>query len=73
VRRHVQKIALKVLLFIVHGPLSLADFTGAGPLVHRHLANARASERLTSDIPYAAYFSAYGEPSPSGLTAYALA
>jgi hypothetical protein len=36
----VQKVALKVLLFIVHGPLSLADFTTAGPLVHRHLANA---------------------------------
>jgi hypothetical protein len=36
----VQKIALKVLLIVVHGSISLADFTGAGPLVHRHLANA---------------------------------
>jgi hypothetical protein len=36
----VQKIALLVLLSIVLGPLSLADFIAAGPIVHRQLANA---------------------------------
>jgi hypothetical protein len=36
----VQKIVLLVLVSSILGPLSLADLTAAGPLVHRNLANA---------------------------------
>ncbi len=36
----VQKIVLVVLVSIILGPLSLAGLAAAGPLVHRHLANA---------------------------------
>ena len=36
----VQKIALLVLVSIIHGPISLAGLAAAGPLVHRNLANA---------------------------------
>lgn len=36
----VQKMALLVLISIVLGPLSLADFVAALPVVHRRLANA---------------------------------
>jgi len=36
----VQKIVLLVLLSIVLRPMSLAGLMAAGPMVHRHLANA---------------------------------
>jgi hypothetical protein len=36
----VQKMTLLVLLAVVLGQLSIAEFIAAGPSVHRHLANA---------------------------------
>ena len=47
----VQKIALLVLLSIVLGPLSLADFIAAGPEVHRHLANAPRKRKPQVSYP----------------------
>jgi hypothetical protein len=52
----VQKMALLVLLAIVLGPLSLADFIAAGPTVHRQLANAPRKRKTHVRYPVRGLF-----------------
>jgi hypothetical protein len=49
-------MALLVLLAIVLGPLSLADFIAAGPTVHRQLANAPRKRKTHVRYPVRGLF-----------------
>jgi len=52
----VQKIVLLVLLSSILGPLSLADLTAAGPLVHRNLANPPRKRKPHVRYPFRGLF-----------------